>query len=478
MIAVRFAPSPTGYLHIGGARTAIFNWLYAQKHGGKFFLRIEDTDVQRSGEEMARAILESLRWLGLDWEGEPLYQSQRFHIYKDFAHRLLRERKAYRCFCSAEQIAEAREQAVAEKQTFKYDGRCRRLSHSEIESKLAANEPFAIRFAVQAEGATSFKDEVLGDVSFDNDAIGDFVILRSDGLPTYHLAVVVDDHEMGITHIIRGHDHISNTPKQVLLYNAFAWPKPEFAHVPLILGPDKTRLSKRHGATAVGEYANKGILPEALFNFLALLGWAPGDDREIFSTAELIELFDLAGIAKSNAVFDEKKLEWMNGEYIGRASIDRIEPLVKDAFLSAGAVTATELENNREYFRLVIDLLKARVKFISDFVTYGTYFFREPEQYEEAAKAKHWKDPQTGERLEKLAAELVELKDFAAPTIEETVRQLAEKLNLSAAKLIHPARLALTGFGVSPSLFETMVVLGHDRVVNRLRKAAKLLKAD
>jgi glutamyl-tRNA synthetase len=329
MIAVRFAPSPTGYLHIGGARTAIFNWLFAKKHGGTFYLRIEDTDLQRSGEEMTRAILESLTWIGLDWHGDPIHQSQRFHIYQDFAHRLLRERQAYRCFCSPEQINAARERARAEKQTFKYDGRCRRLSQAEIESSLAAKQPFAIRFAVQPGGATSFKDEVRDEVSFDNEAIDDFVILRSDGWPTYHLAVVIDDHEMGITHVIRGEDHISNTPKQVLLYGAFAWPLPVFAHVPLILGPDKSRLSKRHGATAVGAYAAKGFLPEALFNFLARLGWSPGDDREMLTKAELIELFDLSGISKSGAVFDEKKLEWMNGQYMSSATAERLEPLVK-----------------------------------------------------------------------------------------------------------------------------------------------------
>ncbi|MDZ7292315.1 MAG: glutamate--tRNA ligase [candidate division KSB1 bacterium] len=478
MVSVRFAPSPTGYLHIGGARTAIFNWLFAKKHGGRFFLRIEDTDVQRSGEEMTRAILESLTWLGLDWHGEPVYQSQRFQIYQDFANRLVHEGKAYRCFCSPEQINEARERAKAEKQTFKYDGRCRRLSPSEIESNLAAHKPFAIRFAVQPGGATSFKDEVREEVSFDNEAIDDFVILRSDGWPTYHLAVVVDDHEMGITHVIRGEDHISNTPKQVLLYNAFGWPTPVFAHVPLILGLDKSRLSKRHGATAVGEYATKGFLPEALFNFLAVLGWSPGDDREILSKAELIELFDLSGISKSGAVFDEKKLEWMNGQYLSAASVERLLPLVKKAFLDAGVLTAPELESNHEYLRHVIELLKSRVKLIPEFATYGAYFFRDPEHYDEAARARHWKDPGTAERLENLAAHLAELRDFSPQATEESTRRLAVALNIPAAKLIHPARLAITGFGVSPGLFETMALLGKDRVIARLWKAVKLLKSD
>jgi glutamyl-tRNA synthetase len=473
MIAVRFAPSPTGYLHIGGARTAIFNWLFAKKNNGRFFLRIEDTDVQRSGEEMTRAILESLAWLGLDWHGEPVYQSQRFHLYQDFAHRLVHENKAYRCFCSPEEINAARERAKAEKQNFKYDGCCRKLSPSAIEKNLAANRPFAIRFAIQASGVTSFKDEVRDEVSFDNETIDDFVILRSDGVPTYHLAVVVDDHEMGITHVIRGEDHISNTPKQVLLYNAFGWPPPVFAHVPLILGPDKSRLSKRHGATAVGEYITKGFLPEALFNFLARLGWSPGDDREILSKDELIKLFDLSGISQSGAVFDEKKLEWMNGQYISMAPA-----LVENAFISSGVLTAAELQRDRDYFRRVIELLKPKVKLIPDFVNFGTYFFRDPEQYEEAARLKHWKDPKTAEYLEKLAARLTGLTNFLPPDIEEALRRLAEELGMTASKLIHPTRLAISGFSVGPGLFEMMALLGKDRVVARLQKAANILHAN
>jgi glutamyl-tRNA synthetase len=272
MIAVRFAPSPTGFLHIGGARTAIFNWLFAKKRGGAFYLRIEDTDQARSGEEMTRAILDSLHWLGIEWQGEPLRQSSRFPEYRKWAQQLVRENKAYRCFCSAERLAAARERAQAEKKNFRYDRACRELSAEESQRRAANGEPFVTRFIVPQSGATSFDDQVHGQVSFDNSALDDFVILRSDGLPTYHLAVVVDDHAMGITHVIRGDDHISNTPKQVLLYRGFGWEMPIFAHVPLILGPDKSRLSKRHGATAVGEYQRKGILPEALFNFLALLG--------------------------------------------------------------------------------------------------------------------------------------------------------------------------------------------------------------
>jgi len=478
MVSVRFAPSPTGYLHIGGARTAIFNWLFAKKHGGKFFLRIEDTDLQRSGEEMTRAILESLTWLGLDWEGEPVYQSQRFFIYQDYAQLLVKQGKAYRCFCAPEEINAARERARAEKQNFKYAGGCRHLSPPEIQQNLAAGKPFAIRFAVQSGGATSFKDEVREEVSFANETIDDFVIRRSDGVPTYHLAVVIDDHEMGITHIIRGEDHISNTPKQVLLYNAFGWPLPVFAHVPLILGPDKSRLSKRHGATAVGEYETKGFLPETLFNFLAVLGWSPGDDREILRRDELIQLFDLAGISKSGAVFDEKKLEWMNGQYMSLASVERLAPLVEKAFIAAGVLTAVEAQNERDYIRRVIALLKPKARMIVDFVNFGAYFFRDPEQYEEAARVKHWQDARTAEYLENSAARLAKLQELSPPTTEDTIRRLAEELGVAASKLIHPARLAITGFGVSPGLFETMALLGKDRVVARLQKAVKMLKAN
>jgi len=478
MVSVRFAPSPTGYLHIGGARTAIFNWLFAKKHGGKFFLRIEDTDLQRSGAEMTRAILESLAWLGLDWEGEPVYQSQRFFIYQDYARLLVKQGKAYRCFCAPEEISAAREQAKAEKQNFKYDGRCRRLSPAEIESNLAAHKPFAIRFAVQSGGATSFQDEVREKVSFENEFIDDFVILRSDGVPTYHLAVVIDDHEMGITHIIRGEDHITNTPKQVILYNAFGWPLPVFAHVPLILGADKSRLSKRHGATAVGEYETKGFLPETLFNFLARLGWSPGEDREIFSRAELMQLFNLSGISKSGAVFDEKKLEWMNGQYLSAASVERLEPLVEKNLIDAGVATAVELQNDREYLRKVIALLKSKVKLIPDFATYGIYFFRDPEQYEETARAKHWKEPQTTAWLTSFTKRLQELHEFSAASTEACARQLAEELQITAGKLIHPARLALTGFGVSPGLFEVMTLLGREGVIRRLNKAIAILQAN
>ncbi|MDZ7266636.1 MAG: glutamate--tRNA ligase [candidate division KSB1 bacterium] len=474
MVVVRFAPSPTGYLHIGGARTAIFNWLFARKHGGKFFLRIEDTDQQRSGEEMTQAIIDSLHWLGLDWDAEPIKQSDRLELYRQVAHELLATGKAYRSFTTAEALAAARQRAAAEKRDFRYRAEFPRLPAAEEAARLAQGDPFAIRLPVP-EGVTEWEDQVHGRVAFDNRGIDDFVILRSDGQPTYHLAVVVDDHAMGITHVLRGDDHISNTPKQILLYRALGWDMPVFAHVPLILGPDKTRLSKRHGATAVGEYAKKGYLPEALFNFLALLGWSPGDDREILSRQELIERFDLRGISQSNAVFDEKKLEWMNGEYLNRVDAARIEGMVLTALRQTGGDLDERLLNDRTYVQHVITLLKPKVRTIPEFAKYGAYFFAAPVVFEESARAKYWRGAETAAQLRQLAAAFEQLPEFNAATSEACLRSLAEQLGIKAANLIHPARLAITGFGVSPSFFEVVAVLGKERVVQRLRQAATLL---
>jgi glutamyl-tRNA synthetase len=474
MIVVRFAPSPTGYLHIGGARTAIFNWLYAKKHNGKFFLRIEDTDVKRSGEEMTRAIIDSLRWLGLDWEGEPVKQSERLEIYREHAQRLVASGHAYRSFTSEEEAAQVRERVTAEKQTFIYREHFPKPSREQEAQWLAGNKPFTIRLAVPA-GSTRFADQVQGEVSFEHAQIDDFVILRSDGYPTYHLAVVVDDHAMGITHVIRGADHISNTPKQIMLYRAFGWETPKFAHVPLILGPDKSRLSKRHGATAVGEYEKKGILPEALFNYLALLGWSPGDDRELLSKEELIALFDIAEVSRSNAVFDERKLAWMNGQYLSSVAIERLIEPVSNALVEADLASREELITKREYLLGVIGLLRSRVKTIAEFVEFGAYFWREPLEYEEAAAAKHWKEESVGAWLTALAEAYEQLTLFNVTETERCLREVAEKLAISASKLIHATRLAVTGFGVSPSLFETLSLLGKQRVVARLKSAVRFI---
>lgn len=474
MVVVRFAPSPTGYLHIGGARTAIFNWLFARKQSGKFFLRIEDTDQQRSGEEMTQAIIDSLQWLGLDWDAEPIKQSDRLDQYRQIAHELLAVGKAYRSFTSAAELEAARQRAAAEKRDFRYREEFPRLAAAAEAARLERGEPFAIRLPIP-EGVTEWEDEVHGRVAFDNRRIEDFVLLRSDGQPTYHLAVVVDDHAMGITHVLRGDDHISNTPKQILLYRALGWEMPVFAHLPLILGPDKTRLSKRHGATAVGEYARKGYLPEALFNFLALLGWSPGDDREILSRKELIELFDLRGLSKSNAVFDEKKLEWMNGEYLDHVDAARLEEMVIAALRQARSDLDENLLRDSTYVHRVVTLLKPKVRTIPEFATFGAYFFAAPVVFDESARAKHWQGADTAAQLRQLAAAFEQLPDFTAAATETCLRSLADQLGIKAANLIHPARLAITGFGVSPSFFEVVELLGKQRVVQRLYQAVTLL---
>ncbi len=476
MISVRFAPSPTGYLHIGGARTAIFNWLYAKKHHGKFFLRIEDTDVKRSGEEMTRAIIDSLRWLGLDWEGEPIKQSDRMAIYREHAKRLVESGHAYRSFTSEEEAAAVRERMASEKKTFIYREHFPKPTPGQEAQWLAEQKPFTIRLEVPL-GATEFDDQVQGKVKFEHAVIDDFVILRSDGFPTYHLAVVVDDHAMGITHVIRGADHISNTPKQIMLYRAFGWEMPRFAHVPLILGADKTRLSKRHGATAVGEYEKKGILPETLFNFLTLLGWSPGDDRELLSQEELIALFDINAVSKSNAVFDERKLAWMNGQYLNRVAVERLVEPVSNALVDAGLVSREELTERRDYLLGVINLLRSRVRTLNEFGEAGIYFWREPVAYEAAAHTKHWAETVASQWLEKLAEAYGNLTEFTAAELDRSLRVLAEKLNISAGNMIHAARLAITGSGVSPSFFEVIALLGKERTVARLQAAIRFLAA-
>ncbi len=475
MITVRFAPSPTGYLHIGGARTAIFNWLFARQQNGRFILRIEDTDRERSGTEMVQAIFEGLRWLGLDWDGDPVFQSQRLDIYRDYANRLLREGKAFRCFCSAEKIMRQREQAVRQKITFRYDGTCRNLSEEEIQQRLERNEPFTIRFRLP-EGDVQFHDMLHGTITVEQEVLDDFIILRSDGTPTYHLAVVVDDYEMGITHVIRGDDHLSNTPKQVLLYEAFGWQVPQFLHVPLIHGPDRRRLSKRHGATSVQEYRDRGYLPEAIFNYLALLGWSPGTDEEIFTREELIERFSLDGLSKSSAIFDEQKLLWMNAQHLYRLSsaelFDRVVPFLAKAGLAGEA----ELQQRRDYVENILELLKPRAKRLTDFADQMHYFFYEPEAYDEKGMKKHWKGLETAERLDMLRSRLAGLENWTEAEIEAVVRDLAEELQISAAKLIHPTRLAISGRTATPGLFEVMALLGQDVVLQRMKKAVEIIK--
>lgn len=475
MIKVRFAPSPTGYLHIGSARTAIFNWLFARQQHGKFLLRIEDTDRERSGAELVEAIFDGLRWLGLDWDDEPVYQSRRLDIYGDYARRLLRENKAFRCFCPPEKLMQQREEAIRNKVQFRYDGTCRQLSDAEVEERLAQNEKFVIRFRLP-EGKTVFHDVLHGDIEVDHRVLDDFILLRSDGFPTYHFAVVVDDHEMGITHVIRGDDHLSNTPKQVLLYQALGWDIPVFVHIPLIHGEDRRRLSKRHGATAIHEYRERGYLPEALFNYLALLGWSPEQDREIFTKEELIQLFDLKGLAKRSAIFDEQKLIWMNAQHIYRLDGADLFERVLPILVQRGLISEQEARAQRERLIRILELLRPRAKLLTDFADQIDYFFRPPEHFDPDGVKKHWKGPEVADRLEALVSRLADVETWNEVEVEAALRGLAEEQQMSAAKLIHPVRLALSGRTATPGLFEVMVLLGREEVLARLKKAVEIIR--
>jgi glutamyl-tRNA synthetase len=479
-IRVRFAPSPTGHLHVGGARTALYNWLYARRQAGVFILRIEDTDADRSKPELETAILDSLTWMGLNWDEGPFRQSERLDRYRAVAADLERCGAAYPCFCSPEMLQEKRARAEAERRPWKYDGACRNLSDAGRERLRAEGRPSALRFRVPEEGSTGFEDQVFGKLELANREIEDFVLLRSGGQPTYHLGVVADDLDMRVTDVIRGADHISNTPKQILIYRALGVEPPRFAHLPLILGPDKQRLSKRHGATSVGAYRESGILPEALVNFLALLGWAPppaegGEPREIMTLEEMVGAFSLDAVSKSNAVFDLDKLAWMNSEYLRRLAPERLWPLV-EAELRAAGLWNHDSPPERMRFEASAHLLQSRARTVRDFTTWGRAFFTDDFFYDAEAAKKFWKDGALAALLDELAARLAELDPFSLEEAERALRELAEEKVIKAGVLINAARVALTGQAVAPGLFEVMVTLGQERVVARLRRAANHLQ--
>ena len=478
-LRLRFAPSPTGYLHVGGARTALFNWLFARRHGGVFVLRIEDTDVERSSDEMVTGILESMRWLGLDWdEGPgvggphgPYFQSQRLARYRELAEQLVSTGAAYYCYCDPDEIKARRDAAQARGEVWEYDRTCRGLAPGEVARREAAGMRRAIRFRTP-DGATAFADIVQGRIEFGHEHIEDFVILRSEGHPTYHLSVVADDVDMRITHVVRGADHISNTPKQVLLYEALGAPVPQFAHVPLILGPDKRRLSKRHGATSVGEYERQGYLPEAMVNFLALLGWSPGDDRELFSREELVSVFGLEGINTSNAVFNPEKLDWFNAMHIARLPTLELMARLEPRFRAAGLWRDGFMGDQQPWFARVVDLLRPRCRRLTEYADAARYFIEDPATYDEAAARKHFAGSDVPALLTALGDALAALAAFTPEPLEACVRGLAEARGAKPAALIHATRLAVTGRGASPGLFEVMELVGRDRTVARLRAAA------
>jgi len=471
-VRVRFAPAPTGTLHIGNVRTALFNWLFARHNGGKFILRIEDTDRERSRPEWAEEILDSLRWLGLDWDEGPYYQSQRIERHKEAIARLLERGDAYPCFCSTERLEELRKKARSESRPFVYDRRCLEIPRDEAERRIAAGEPHTIRFRVPDEGTTTFDDLVYGPKEFENSLIGDFVIARSDGAPTFLLSCAVDDHEMGVTHVIRGDDHLSNTPKQILILRALGWEPPDYAHLPLICGSDRAPLSKRHGATALAHYREAGYLPEALINYLALLGWAYDDSTQIFSREELIEKFSIERVNRSPAVFDSEKLLWMNGYYIRNLPREEICARVRQWLARRGY----DVEKyDPQWLDGIIGLEIERSKTLDDFPRHLHFFLSDDITYDEKAVKKHLRRPGSRERLRAVRQLLAEVEDFREQTLEEPMRSLAESLRVSFGKIAQPLRVALTGGAASPPIFDVLFFLGRERVLKRIDYALENL---
>lgn len=463
MLRVRFAPSPTGHLHIGGARTALFNWLYARHHQGKFILRIEDTDVKRSSEESTRAILDGLSWLGLDWDEGPYYQSQRLPLYREHVEKLINNNQAYPCYCTPQGLEERRQKMLAQKKDPIYDGTCRELSPEERKRYEDEGQSHAIRFKT-LDGVTVMEDLIRGRREFDNSLIGDFIIVKSDGHPGYNFACVVDDIIMQISHVIRGDDHISNTPRQILLYEALGFNPPQFVHLPMIWGPDRTRLSKRHGATALDEYKKEGYLPEALINYLALLGWGTPDSQQIFRLEEMIDKFSLDRINKTPAIFDPKKLAWMNGQYIMKQSIDQ---LVARLSPYLGKYKAEIEIRGEDWLRQLVKLYQTRMRTLNEFVDTIDFFFEEEIRPDEGAKELLSKEG-VARILEMAKGRLAAIDPFELEALEKEIRALAQELNLKAGQVIHPLRAAITGRNASPPIFDTIVLLGREVVLTRL----------
>ncbi len=479
-IRVRFAPSPTGTLHIGGARTALFNWLLARNRQGTFVLRLEDTDLGRSTAESAQGIVEGLRWLGLDWdEGpdiggpySPYRQSERLPIYQQYLQQLLDQGHAYYCFCTTEELHRKRESAQNDQDTYRYDGSCRALSAQEIAQRLAEGKKPTIRFRMPPQGTTIVNDLVRGSVEFKNELFDDFIIAKSDGWPTYNFAVVIDDYTMRISHVIRAEEHLPNTPKQLLIYQALGMNPPQFAHVSMILAPDRSKLSKRHGATSVQEFRDQGYLPPALLNYLALLGWSPGDEMNLMNIEEMISRFDLDHVSKSAAIYDIEKLAWMNGHYLAKLNEHEILSMLEAEARERGWLT----NDNQVYLVKVIALLRSRIRIIQEFWSVAEYFFVAPQHYDEKGVGKYFHQPTCAEKLATIKS-LLDIQPFTAGQIEAAIRGQAESMGIKAADLIHPTRLALSGRTNTPGLFEIMELLGADACAERLTRAQAFIQA-
>jgi glutamyl-tRNA synthetase len=477
-VRVRFAPSPTGYLHIGGARTALFNWLFARHHGGVFILRIEDTDRLRSTEESVGGILSSMRWLGLDWdegprvggECEPYFQMQRLPFYRAVMEQLLEQGKAYHCYCTPEELEGRRKASLAAGKSPGYDRRCRELTPKERAAFEAEGRRRAVRFAMPLEGETAVDDLIHGRVHFANEQLDDLVIMKADGTPTYNFAVVVDDMLMRISHVIRADEHLANTPRQIRIYEALGYPLPKFAHVSMILGKDRTKLSKRHGATSLSDYHDSGYLPEAMFNFLALLGWAYNDRTEIMTREEIIERFSLEKVNPAPAVFSKDKLDWMNGIYIRKLGVNdlarRLHPFLEKAGLRADMATVERLA----------PLIQERIKVLADVVDLAGFLFQEEITYDpQLLIGKKMDAADSLASLRSVYEVLDGLSSFGEEGLESTLRQLTQQLGLKAGQLFGIIRVAITGKRVAPPLFGTLSILGKKRALTRIRKAEQAL---
>jgi len=460
---VRFAPSPTGELHLGGARTALFNWLYAKNQGGKFYLRIEDTDPERSKEKFTDQILESLEWLGLDWDQPLVYQSQRLDTYKGRVKELLNTGQVYRCFCSKDELQSARDAGH-----YRYPGTCRKLRNDDIKLRLNQGQSFTFRFRVP-EGDTVYQDLIYGEIHVDHKELDDFIVVRSDGAPTYNYVNVIDDHDMDITHVIRGEDHVANTPKQILLYEALGYDTPIFAHLPMILGPDKKRLSKRHGAPGVQKFRDEGYLPESLLNYLALLGWNPGTEDEIFSLEKLVENFDLSQVQKKGAVWDEKKLHWLSGQHVMNTPTDFLLESIRQIHPDWGK------GNEISFLISIIELLKVRAKSLNEFVQQSAYFFNDPESYDERGFKKGWKDESVNQTITQFLGQLIETPHWRKEDVEKEFRVFAESNELGLGKIIMPIRMAVCGTLNGPSIFDILELLGRDTCIRRIETALRKL---
>jgi len=481
-IRVRFAPSPTGYLHVGGARSALFNYLFSRHHNGTFILRIEDTDRSRFVENAMKEIFESMKWLGLNWDegpqvnGDygPYEQSKRLELYRKYAEKLIESGNAYRCFCSPQRLTELRTEQEKNKQNIGYDRHCINLSDDQVAEKLKNGIPHVIRFKIPHGRIVSFEDCIRGRIEYKSEVLDDLVLLKADGFPTYHMANVIDDHLMEISHVLRGDEWIASTPRHILIYEAFGWEPPQFAHLPVILAPDGKKLSKRKGAASVMDYKQNGFLPEALFNYLALLGWSPGDDREKMNLEELVESFSLKQVSAKASVFDEKKLEWMNGLYMAERSAISLADIVVPEWKKKQWINPDRSTHDK-YFLDVIELMKVRSKRTTDLVENSVYFFEDPQTYEEKASRKFFKD-NAAELLKELYTELEHLQVFEKDHIEKLYHDFVQKQEISFGKIIHPTRLAVSGVSFGPGLFELLSILGKEIVLRRIKAAVSFIE--